>query len=287
MRTAVITVVHGRARHLRNQRAGLDRATRTADIHVVVALDDPTVRETVTESSLDALVVDCASGARERLPVARARNIGATAAQNAGAELLVFLDVDCIPGGALVQRYHDTAGRPEHSEALLCGPVTYLSPPGPEGYPLAELDSLVNPHPARPVPGDGDVADGGDQYSLFWSLSFALTSSTWQRIGGFCERYVGYGGEDTDFAQCAASAGVGMRWVGGAHAFHQYHPVSDPPVEHLDDILLNSNIFHQRWGWWPMSGWLDAFERRGLIRRDATGAPVRIDPVRKPSEIVP
>jgi hypothetical protein len=40
-----------------------------------------------------------------------------------------------------------------------------------------------------------------------------------------------------------------MRWIGGAHAFHQFHPVSDPPVQHLYDIVRNAEIFHQRWGW--------------------------------------
>jgi hypothetical protein len=115
-----------------------------------------------------------------------------------------------------------------------------------------------------------------DEYQLFWSLSFAVSAATWQRIGGFCPVYRGYGGEDTDFAQCAASAGVGLRWVGGADAFHQHHPVSNPPVQHLDDIVRNAQLFHRRWGWWPMGGWLDAFEARGLIRRDPDGTPVSL-----------
>jgi len=67
-----------------------------------------------------------------------------------------------------------------------------------------------------------------------------------------------------------------MRWVGGADAFHQYHPVSDPPVEHIDDILRNATLFHQRWGWWPMQGWLRDFENRGLIQRGADGQPHRL-----------
>ncbi len=283
MRTAVITVVHGRATHLRNQRAGLTRGTRTADVHVVVALDDHSVRDTVGAPRPDVVVVDCASGGGP-LAVAHGRNVGADAALAGGADLLVFLDVDCIPGTALLQRYHQVAGRPAHAEALLCGPVTYLAPPGPSGYPLDALDAMVDPHPARPAPPDGVVV-ADDQHGLFWSLSFAVTSATWRRVGGFCERYRGYGGEDTDFAQCAAAAGVGMRWVGGAHAFHQYHPVSDPPVEHLDDILLNCIIFHDRWGWWPMSGWLAAFEDRGLIRRDPSSRPVRTKESSRPSGV--
>jgi N-acetylglucosaminyl-diphospho-decaprenol L-rhamnosyltransferase len=149
---------------------------------------------------------------------------------------------------------------------LLCGPVSYLSPPRDTevGYPPV-IETMINPHPARPAPRDGDIIVSTD-YELFWSLSFALTSSTWRRVGGFCTHYRGYGAEDTDFAQTAAAAGVSLRWVGGAHAFHQFHPVSDPPVEHLMDIVANARTFHRRWGWWPMRGWLQAFCERGLIR---------------------
>lgn len=92
------------------------------------------------------------------------------------------------------------------------------------------------------------------------------------RSGGFHEAYVGYGGEDTDFGQCAKTAGLDMHWVGGATAYHQHHPVSDPPVEHLADILRNGQIFADRWGRWPMRGWLEAFELEGLVTfDDATG----------------
>jgi N-acetylglucosaminyl-diphospho-decaprenol L-rhamnosyltransferase len=38
-------------------------------------------------------------------------------------------------------------------------------------------------------------------------------------------------------------------------------------VEHLDDILRNGRLFHERWGEWPMAGWLEEFEQRGLVRR--------------------
>ena len=91
-----------------------------------------------------------------------------------------------------------------------------------------------------------------------------MTTRTWRRLGGFCEDYTGYGGEDTDFGQTARVVGVGLAWVGGAHAYHQHHPVQDPPVDHLDDILVNATLFHRRCGWWPMRGWLDAFAAQGL-----------------------
>src|SRR5690606_24807597 len=105
----------------------------------------------------------------------------------------------------------------------------YLPEPGPEGYDVERLEQRVVPHPARPFPADHETVVNG-AHELFWSLSFGVRAAAWRRIGGFYAAYRGYGGEDADFGQCAARASVPMAWVGGAHAFHQHHPVSEPPV---------------------------------------------------------
>ena len=271
MKTAVITVVHGRTTHLRNQLRGLRGSHQPPEQHVIVAVEDPTVTGTVADCGAQATVVPChAPGAH--LPVAHARNVGARTALGEGAELLVFLDVDCIPAASLIGRYRQVAAQRAHRDALLCGPVTYLPPCGPDGYDIAGLDAHPDPHPARPAPRDGTVITS-TTYELFWSLSFAVTAPTWRRVGGFWPGYRGYGAEDTDFGQLAAASGVPLRWVGGAHAFHQHHPVSDPPVEHLADIVRNATLFHRRWGWWPMAGWLDQFDKLALICRDQQGRP--------------
>lgn len=271
MKTAVITAVQGRTAHLRNQMTGLSRSTVQVDRHVLVAVDDDEVATAVPPGDRRTDVIPFRS-ATPRLPVAAARNLGAQNAIDGGADLLIFLDVDCIPTPDMMTAYRYAAEHPDHRAALLCGPVTYLPPPPLDGYDLAQLGTMIDPHPARPAPARGEITASTD-YELFWSLSFALLASTWQRIGGFCTDYTGYGGEDTDFAQKAATHDVSMRWVGGAHALHQYHPVSNPPVEHLRDIVTNAALFHQRWGWWPMTGWLDAFEAQGLIVRDRHGRP--------------
>jgi GT2 family glycosyltransferase len=271
MKTAVITTVHGRGDHLRRQLRGLRDCTLVADRHVIVAVDDDDVPNVVATAGASAHVVNCNAATPGPMPVAAARNAGARAALELGAELLVFLDVDCIPSPGMIAAYLSAATQPDHRDALLCGPVTYLSPPGPRGYPT-KLGHLVDPHPARPAPEPGQLVESKD-YELFWSLSFALAARTWHRIGGFCTEYRGYGAEDTDFGQMASAAGIPMRWVGGAHAFHQFHPVSDPPVEHLHDIVRNAEVFHGRWGWWPMRGWFDAFAELGLIHRATDGRP--------------
>lgn len=272
MRTAVVTAVRGRTSHLRNQLAGLARSTVPADRHVLVAIDDDDVARAVPPGDGHTRVFPFHARS-PRLPMAAARNFGARVAIEDGADLLVFLDVDCIPAPDLLDGYRQAAAHPDHGGALLCGPVTYLPPASPDGYDLERLAELTRPHPARPAPAAGEVLVSTD-YQLFWSLSFAVTTPVWNRLGGFCTQYTGYGGEDTDYAQQAAAHHVDMRWVGGAHAFHQHHPVSDPPVEHLHDIVVNAVIFHRRWGWWPMQGWLDAFAARGLIEFDPSGRPI-------------
>lgn len=263
MRTAVVTIAHGRHEHLQEQRAGLLRQTRAADDTVVVAMGDPEIAALAANDALPGIVVDLPADAAA-LPLAAARNRGAREALERGAELLVFLDVDCIPGRGLIRGYRDAALDARWSGSLLSGPVTYLQPPGPRGYEGERIELLDAPHPARPAPSEGNVEPGEDS-NLFWSLSFATTAETWQNIGGFFEGYDGYGGEDTDFARLADEAGTGLAWVGGARAYHQWHPTSNPPLQHVADIARNANLFRERWGEWPMVGWLEAFRERGLI----------------------
>lgn len=206
---------------------------------------------------------------RAGMRVGAARNAAAEVALAGGADLLVFLDVDCLPGPELLDRY--VAASLSHPDGLLCGPVTYLEsvqrPSSPD-----ELAAATNPHPVRPNPATGVVesADSPD-YDLFWSLSFAVTPATWTQLGGFDERYEGYGAEDTDLGRRARSLGIPLHWVGGAHAYHQWHPAGSPPWRHLDDILRNGALFAERWGEWPMGGWIDEFVAAGAVEPHGSG----------------
>lgn len=259
-----------RVEHLRNQLAALGG---TAALRIVVWIGDD------EPPQLDADQLLRVPPGRHGLRLAAARNAGARAAALAGAELLAFLDADCVPGPNLVARY--TSAASARPDAVLCGPVTYL-PPGIDVSAPGALDDATAPHPARPSPPDGSLQPASDeQYPLFWSLSFALHADVWRRTGGFCEEYEGYGGEDTDFAFVLRARGIPLVWVGGAHAYHQHHATHMPPRQHLDDILRNAALFAARWGEWPMTGWLDAFAAEGLIEWDA-GVWRRTDPVERP-----
>jgi len=230
--------------------------------HITVALADADVLGKAVPKShvveAEPQLADARNLAAAR-SLAAARNLAARTAIERGAEIIVFLDADCVASSQLVPLY--VRALEAHPDAVVAGPVTYMR----EG----ELRTVrPDPHPARPNPPVGELELAHD-YNLFWSLSFAMTADTWARIerdfGGFDTGFTGYGGEDTDFAWQLQRHGIELYWVGGAHAFHQWHPVSSPPWEHLEDIVANANYFHAKWGSWPMEGWLDKFAEAGAI----------------------
>ncbi len=263
MRTAVVTLARGRRRHLERQAYAVARLDPAPDDYVVVDLEPP-FQGGRPPGTLGARVVRRPVPDGTPLPLAAARNAGiATAAER--AELVICLDVDCVPEPGLIARMTAAARR---DDGLLAGPVGRLPalPAGrlqPTPAELRASRAAARSGP-RPVPRAGELVAEA-RVELFWSLAFAVTPATHARIGGFDEAYAGYGAEDTDYAFRARRAGVGLAWVGGAWAHHQHHPVSDPPVEHLRDIVRNARRFHARWGRWPMEGWLRAFANLGLI----------------------
>ncbi|WP_349676564.1 glycosyltransferase [Corynebacterium sp. UBA2622] len=246
--TAVLTLADaGRAGHLAHQASLLPAGPD----HIVAALADA--------DELARTVPGTHVAAAPERNLAAARNFAARTAVERGNEILIFLDADCVASPEMVALYTEALER--HPQAVVAGPVTYMKP--------GELRTTApDPHPARPNPPAGETV-AADNYNLFWSLSFAVTAETWGRIvdsfGGFDEHFRGYGGEDTDFARNLEKHGIELYWVGGAHAFHQWHPVSSPPWEHLDDILANGAYFASKWGEWPMEGWLRQFEEAGAI----------------------
>ena len=270
---AVVTIAHGRHHHLRRQHASLAAGSVLPDVHVVVAMDDPVLERWQPGGPLRTRVVR-APDSDHGLPLAAARNLGFRHAIHAGAHVVIGLDVDCLVGPDTVASYRDAVR--DEPEVLWSGPVTYL-PAAARDCTLDELADLDDPHPARPSPVPGQRSRDGDP-DLFWSLSYAAHAVAWTAVGGFCEEYAGYGGEDTDLGHQWAASGRPLGWVGGARAYHQHHETEEPPVHHLDDILRNGELFARRWGRWPMEGWLAQFEGMGLVAREPSGRWVRRAP---------
>jgi GT2 family glycosyltransferase len=170
-----------------------------------------------------------------------------------------------------VERYDEVLR--SHPTAIACGPVRHLHQ-GWQHDGTAGLDELSAAPVARPVPAGDDVRLGVD-HEMFWSLSFGIDRSTWDRLGGFDEGYRGYGGEDTDFAFRARALQIPLAWFGGGTAYHQWHPPTRLDPERTAELVANARRFHDRWGTWPMTGWLTELGARGLVHFDADAGELR------------
>jgi GT2 family glycosyltransferase len=276
MSVSVLTLVRGRERHLANLMRSLE-AQSVAPRELVIAWMQPEpfgdlpslpfpVRHVIVEG--------------EDLPLAKARN---AAAKAASGEKLLFLDVDCIASPTVVQSY---AAALEGHDGICLSEVFYL-PAAVTDFrgDYSVLDELGKPHVSKPqFPDLGQVEQEPDGGQL-WGLSFAMRKSTWQAIGGMDEHFVGYGGEETDFAASAERAGVKTYRVGGARVYHQHHPVLIPPLHNFDPILRNARLFQEKHGRWCMSYWLGQFRDAGLIRWDEDGDALEVLRSPDPTEI--
>ncbi len=259
MSVSVLTLVRGRREHLVNLIVGLNASTRQPD-ELVIAYMQGAPHDDLpgTRFPIRAVFVE-----GDEMPLAAARNRAAAAARG---DELVFLDVDCIPSPTLVERYAETAGWPG---GIRLGEVLYL-PAGAfsDRIDWAALDRIGQRHPAKPPIAHDELRPTPDHGEL-WGLSFAISAQDWDRAGGMDERYVGYGGEETDFAARLERADITMWWVGGARAYHQHHVVHTPAYQHFDAIVRNARLFRATWGRWCMDYWLGQFANAGLIAWDA------------------
>jgi GT2 family glycosyltransferase len=263
MTISLLTIVKNRAGHLAQLVEGLRRsATLPLELIIVDMASDAPV--SVGESPFPVHILHCD---QPGLPLAAARNMAARAAT---ADILLFLDVDCIPMRQLVGTIAEVA---RDQDALICAEILYLGPDDARGdWDEADLMQGAAGHPVRVFPAHGfrEESNAG----LFWSLAFAIRRDRFFALKGFDEGFTGYGAEDTDFGFRAQAAGLPLLFLGGAGAFHQYHAIFDPPLQHLGDIVRNARLFHQRWRFWPMDGWLTAFERAGLVARSQGGITI-------------
>lgn len=264
---SALTLVRNRQAHLDRLVEGLARSAAPPDELIVIDMSDTPV----ILPPLD-FPVGVKRLAGETLPLAAARNL---AAASAAGEALLFLDVDCIVSSEVCGRMRSLVAE---RDVVVCPEVLYLPPGALRSGPLdeAEMTAVGRPHPVRPFPQTGEAMETNP--GLFWSLAFAMRRSSFARIGGFDEAYVGYGAEDTDLGFRMGRDGLPLIFAGGAPVFHQHHEGFDPPLQHFRALIANARRFHETWGIWPMEGWLKAMADLGLVAWSADRLVVRREP---------
>ena len=268
-KASVLTLVRGREAHLHRMIEGLKRQTELPG-ELVIAFMQPRPMRDLPETPFPVrvVVVD-----RNYLPLAESRN---AAARSATYRDLVFLDVDCIPAPTLVESYMNGLKATDH--AVLQGEVRYLPALDESVFDYEMFDAAGEPHPSRPaIPKKGLLEE--PDMGMLWGLNFALQRRLFLKVGGLDERFVGYGGEETDFARGLAEQGARLMWCGGARAYHQHHEVMRPPLQHFTDIVRNARLYREKWGEWCMDYWLGQMHEQGFIRWDQS----RITVLRKPT----
>lgn len=276
---SVLTLVRDRNTMLRHLLAGLDRQTRAPDAVLVARCggEDPRPVIEAHERRYPVHVIELDSP-DDRIPYAPARNACAEAAPTEG---LAFVDADCIPASSYVAALADALAE---VDALCTGEVLYLPPDASLDGGEPALRAVGRPHPDRQRPPASGI-DTTARHELVWGLHMALRRSTFVALGGFDEGYRGYAGEDTDLGISAREAGIPAALVAEAELFHQHHDSWEPPLQQAAATVANAQRFRDRWGWWPMDGWLAAMADLGIIdwSPDAARATVRRDPT--PAEL--
>ncbi|MFV8224324.1 glycosyltransferase family 2 protein [Christiangramia aquimixticola] len=260
LKFSVITIVKGRALHLQNLLQGIEKSSLKPTEVVIVSIDEDPEISAFDKLPLNVFRINSEDG---HLPIGKARNYGAKKANN---DHLIFLDVDCIPSSTFFEQILTQA---ISSKTLIMGTPRYLTRELPRNYKADDLDKYSIHHPHRPqISGLQKTSD----YMLFWSLTFYIPKNLFIKLEGFDERYTGYGAEDTDFALKLKHTPGYSFYLSEACVYHQQHPVYSPPVNKVDEIIKNAEIFYSKWNRWVMENWLKAFAEKDLINwsMDAT-----------------
>jgi N-acetylglucosaminyl-diphospho-decaprenol L-rhamnosyltransferase len=274
MRVGLATIQYGRQLQLARQARAVTRL-EALDRYVIVSMEPEPPRVPGAEVVHRPAVDD------QALPLAAARN--AAIGELSDMDLVVILDIDCIPDPRILDGYRNAIETIGSRHALLAGPVGYLDALAPCQLELSPEDrrrarsNVKREHSQAGVRREPRV-------ELFWSLSYAVCPDAHYRIGGFDEGYVGYGAEDTDYAFRARERGADLWDVADAWAYHQPHPPASDDPSAVAAIAANINRFHRTWGIWPMPGWIQRSVARGDVKwtSDGTLAPWPRAPVPSP-----
>jgi len=213
---SVIVPAYGRAPeleqclgHLARQETGPPVADGPLRYQVIIVDDGST-------ESLEPLVA-ARRGSFPFIFLRHEANRGRAAARNTGAkraegDLLLFLDADMLASPGLVRAHHDAHAAAGSEPIVGLGPI-----PVAPGYETLLGSYMERRGHMRPAVDPGRVP-----YRFFVSSNTSVGRPLFERVGGYDERFVHYGGEDIDLGYRLHRAGTRVTVVPGAESAHAY-----------------------------------------------------------------
>ncbi len=229
---AVVIPVYNRIDLLANTLSGLVAQTY-ASFEVVVADDgsDEDASAAIAEV-VDRLEVKLVRQEHRGYGAGRARNLGA---RSTDAEVLVFIDADCIPDPDLVQRHADWHRYADN--LVVIGSRHHLDTTGVDREALVAGDAGLRAQVAdSDEPTDALVPDdfrkvfyrrtaglrlGDESFRSLVSSNFSIRRAQFLEAGGFAEDFGRWGGEDTELGWRLFNAGFFFVPENDAVIYHQ------------------------------------------------------------------
>lgn len=235
----VVVPVYNRAAFLERTLAGFVAQTTPAGAFEVVVADDGSDEDiaAVVGRFTGRLRIDLVRQERAGFGAGRARNLGAAATD---ADLLLFVDADCIPSSELIERHtwwHRRAGNvvvagtrrgidstPYAPDDIAAGsaPLSVAAgpPDEPTGWAPDDWRRLVYRRSRRLQIGDAGYRAGV-------SSNLSVREDRFDAAGGFDPAFTAWGGEDTELAWRLWNDGAFVVPDTRALVYHQIQDDSD------------------------------------------------------------
>lgn len=237
----LIIPVYNRVELLRNTLAGIIAQTYPSDLTEVIVVDDGSdedVTRAVAESA-DRLRLTVTRQEHDGYGAGRARNRGAA---RTSAEVLVFIDADCIPTPELVA--HHVQWHRRAANLVVVGARHHIDASGIDRESLAAgaIDLRSRVRSGTDPAADSDAPDdwrklfyrrtaklrvGDEVFRSLVSSNFSVRRDRFLEVGGFAEDFRRWGGEDTELGWRLFNAGMMFVPENQATVYHQIQGASD------------------------------------------------------------
>ncbi|MCU7556040.1 galactosyltransferase-related protein [Alteromonas sp. ASW11-19] len=202
----------------------------------------------------------------ETLPIAKARNKGIAAVSS---ERFVYMNVDAVIPPDIFSQLQDNHA----SDTIYSTHIQYVTKPA-----LNQRHTDLLSDTQHHVDCERKESD--------YSALFCMRKQDFETVGGFDERFDGFGINDEDFFTAARHSNLTVTPL-DAVTFVQYRPHYRCPLNHFLDFSRNAEIYRRKWQEYPCKDVLMRYAEQGYINKDFQQAGIKIDHLPTDTKDVP